>query len=41
MEKPTQGGNMDASQVAKTIRKRLKLEDDAWLMIEKFQRSRQ
>ena len=32
---PTQGGNIDASLVAKIIRKRLKLEDDDWSMIEK------
>jgi hypothetical protein len=35
MKEPTQGGKMDASQIAEIIRKRLKLEDDDWSMIEK------
>ena len=35
MKEPTQGGHMDASIVAKIIRKRLKLEGDDWSMIEK------
>jgi hypothetical protein len=39
MEKLTQGGNMDASQVSKIVRKRLKLEDDDWSMIEKNPKS--